>query len=433
MYSTKFLKFIENAKTPFHAVMGLEEKLIEAGFVKLLESKNWDIALGGKYYVCKNDSSIIAFTVPTDLSDLSINIAASHTDSPTFKVKPNHTVETAAKTLGMHLETYGGTIYSSWLDRPLSVAGRVILKEGNKFITKLVDVKRPLCVIPNVAIHQNRSINDGYKYNPAVDMVALYGSKNGMKLNEIIAKECGLDLEKVASMELYIYNCERGFLFGADNEFIGAPQIDNLECAYLSLQALLNSSNNKSINLYASFDNEEVGSGSKQGALSTFLLDVLQRVYASLSLTSEDLKVSIAKSMMVSCDNAHATHPNQPSLCDPLNRVYMNEGIVIKTNANLSYTTDAISFAIFSSILNESNVKWQVFANRSDTRGGSTLGHLSLSQVSLDSIDIGLAQLAMHSSSEVAGVADMKMMVEGLTAYYNKHFTKDSENNFVIE
>ena len=433
MYSTKFLKFIENAKTPFHAVMGLEEKLIEAGFVKLLESKSWDIALGGKYYVCKNDSSIIAFTVPTDLSDLSLNIAASHTDSPTFKVKPNHTVETAAKTLGMHLETYGGTIYSSWLDRPLSVAGRVILKEGNKFVTKLVDVKRPLCVIPNVAIHQNRSINDGYKYNPAVDMVALYGSKNGMKLNEIIAKECGLDLEKVASMELYIYNCERGFLFGADNEFIGAPQIDNLECAYLSLLALLNSSNNKSINVYASFDNEEVGSGSKQGALSMFLADTLKRIANSLSLSEEDLFVALAKSFMVSCDNAHATHPNQPQLCDPLNRVYMNEGIVVKTNANLSYTTDGISYALFTSILKENNIKFQVFANRSDVRGGSTLGHLAQEHVSIDTIDIGLAQLAMHSSNETCGAFDIEIMVNGLKAFYNKHLSKDEENNFILE
>ena len=433
MYSKEFLNFIEKAKTPFHAVMGLKEKLEEAGYIKLLESQKWDISCGGKYYVTKNDSSIIAFTVPKDLSDLSLNITASHTDSPTFKVKPNHNVETAAKTLGMHLEVYGGTIYSSWLDRPLSVAGRVVLKEENKFVTKLVDINRPLCVIPNVAIHQNRSVNDGYKYNPAVDMVALYGSKNGMKLNELIAKECNLDLSKIVSMELYIYNCERGFYFGGDNEFIAAPQIDNLECAYLSLEALLNSDNSKSINVYASFYNEEVGSGSKQGALSTFLLDVLQRVYGALNLSNEDLKVSIAKSMMISCDNAHATHPNQPGLCDPLNRVYMNEGIVIKTNANLSYTTDAISQSIFTSILDESSVKWQVFANRSDVRGGSTLGHLSLSQVSLDSIDIGLPQLAMHSSCEVAGVADMKMMVMGLTAYYNKHFTKDEDNNFIVE
>ncbi len=433
MYSKEFLSFIEKAKTPFHAVSSLANKLEMAGFNKLYESQVWDINLGGKYYVCKNDSSIIAFTVPNNTCDLSFNITASHTDSPTFKVKPNHTVETAAKTLGIALETYGGTIYSSWLDRPLSVAGRVVVKEDNKFVTKLVDVNRPLCVIPNVAIHQNRSINDGYKYNPAIDMVALYGVNGGVKLNELVAKECNLDLDKVISMELYLYNCNRGFLFGSENEFIGSPQIDNLECAFLSLLAFLNSSNDKSCNIYCSFDNEEVGSGSKQGALSTFLLDTIERLSLSLNLTHEDLKVALAKSMMLSCDNAHATHPNQPALCDPLNRVYMNEGIVIKTNANLSYTTDAISQAVFTSILDSVNVKWQVFANRSDTRGGSTLGHLSLSQVSIDSIDIGLAQLAMHSASEVAGVADMKMMVEGITAFYNKHLTKDSENNFVVE
>ena len=433
MYSKEFLEFIKESKTPFHATRALARMLDENGYARLIESDKWDIKLGGKYYVLKNDSSIIAFTIPTDLSDLSFNITASHTDSPTFKVKPNYNVETAAKTLGMHLEVYGGTILSSWLDRPLSVAGRVIVREGNRLVTKLVDVNRPLCVIPNVAIHQNRSINDGYKYNPAVDMVALYGVKGGLKLADVIKNDCNIPSEHISGMELYIYNCDRGTKFGCGDEFISAPQIDNLECAFLSLQALLQSNNNKSCNVYCSFDNEEVGSGSKQGALSTFLLDVLTRVSHKLGLSEEELKVAISKSFMVSCDNAHATHPNQPSLCDPLNRVYMNEGIVIKTNANLSYTTDAISHALFTSILDEVNVKWQVFANRSDTRGGSTLGHLSLSQVSVDSIDIGLPQLAMHSSSEVCGVKDMLWMVEGLKAFYNKHLTKDSENNFVIE
>ena len=432
MYSKEFLDFINVSKTPFHATYALANILEENGFVKLVESDKWDVKLGGKYYVVKNDSSIIAFTVPTDLSDLSFNITASHTDSPTFKVKPNHNVDTAAKTLGMHLEVYGGTIYSSWLDRPLSVAGRVIVRENNKLITKLVDVNRPLCIIPNVAIHQNRSVNDGYKYNPAVDLVALYGAKDGSKLVDIVKEECNID-GQINGMELYIYNCNRGTLFGGKNEFISAPQIDNLECAYLSLMALLQSNNSKSCNVYCSFDNEEIGSGSKQGALSTFLLDVLTRVSSKLGLFEEELKIALAKSFMVSCDNAHATHPNQPSLCDPLNRVYMNEGIVIKTNANLSYTTDAVSQALFTSVLDESNIKWQVFANRSDVRGGSTLGHLSLSQVSVDSIDIGLAQLAMHSSSEVCGVKDMAMMVDGLKAFYNKHLSKDSNNNFVIE
>ena len=433
MYSKDFLKFIEKAKTPFHAVECLSSKLENKGYKKLLESKEWNIELGGKYFVVKNNSSLIAFQVPTDISDLSFNITASHTDSPTFKVKPTHTVETAAKTLGLHLETYGGTIYSSWLDRPLSVAGRVVVKENDKLVSKLVDINRPLCVIPNVAIHQNRSVNDGYKYNPAVDMVALYGKKDSCKIEDVIYNEYNLDKKDVYGMELYIYNYHRGLLFGSDNEFVLAPQIDNLECAYLSMEAFLNSENNHSCNVYATFDNEEVGSGSKQGALSTFLYDVLHRLSCSLDIKCEKFNMALAKSFMVSCDNAHAVHPNQPGLCDKLNSVYMNEGIVIKTNANLSYTTDAVSQALFTSILDEADVKWQVFANRSDVRGGSTLGHLSLSQVSIDSIDIGLAQLAMHSSSEVCAVSDMKMMVDGLKAFYNKHLSKDDENNFIVK
>ena len=431
--ATKFLNFIKESKTPFHATNMLEKSFLDNGYQKLFESQKWELKLGGKYFVTKNDSSILAFNIPTDLSDLSFNMVASHTDSPTFKVKPNHTVETAAKTVGIALEVYGGTILSSWLDRPLSVAGRVVYKEGNKLVTKLVDINRPLCVIPNVAIHQNRTVNDGYKYNPASDMTPLYATKGSVKLEDLILNEYGLNKDDLCSMELYIYNYERGYRFGANNEFILAPQIDNLESAYLSSLALLESSNNKSINLYCAFDNEEVGSGSKQGALSMFLADTLKRIYSSLGLTEEELMISLAKSFMVSCDNAHATHPNQPQLCDALNRVYMNEGIVVKTNANLSYTTDAISYALFTTILKENDIKFQVFANRSDVRGGSTLGHLSQEHVSIDTIDIGLAQLAMHSSNETCGVADIDIMVNGLKAFYNKHLSKDNENNFILE
>lgn len=429
----KFLNFIKESKTPFHATSNLAKEFTTNGYVRLTEASKWELKLGGRYYVTKNDSSILAFTIPTDLSDLSFNMVASHTDSPTFKVKPNHTVESAARTLGIALEVYGGTILSSWLDRPLSVAGRVVLKEGSKLVTKLVDINRPLLVIPNVAIHQNRSINDGYKYNPATDMTALYGAKGSIKLEDLIIAECGLNKDDLCSMELYIYNYERGYTFGNENEFILAPQIDNLESAYLSSLALLESLNNKSINLFAAFDNEEVGSGSKQGALSMFLADTLKRIFNSLNLSNEDLMIALAKSFMVSCDNAHATHPNQPQLCDPLNRVYMNEGIVVKTNANLSYTTDGISYALFTSILKENDIKYQVFANRSDVRGGSTLGHLSQEHVSIDTIDIGLAQLAMHSSNETCGVKDIDIMVDGLKAFYNKHLTKDNDNNFVLE
>ena len=428
----KFLNFIKGAKTPFHAVNSIGLNFEENGYKKLLESQKWNLELGGKYYVEKNGSALIAFTLPINLSDLSFNLVASHTDSPTFKVKPNHTVETAAHTLGLHLEVYGGTILSSWLDRPLSVAGRVVVKENGKLVTKLVDINRPLCVIPNVAIHQNRTVNDGYKYNPASDMIALYGANKSDKLETIITKEYNLNPEDVCSMELFLYNFERGYLFGSNNEFILAPQIDNLECAYLTHLAMLKAENSESVNVYCAFDNEEVGSGSKQGALSTFLHDTLTRIVSSLGLTNEDLLVALAKSFMVSCDNAHATHPNQPQLCDSLNRVYMNEGIVIKTNANLAYTTDAVSHAVFTSILKENDVKFQVFANRSDVRGGSTLGHLASEKVSIDSIDIGLAQLAMHSSNEVCGVYDINLMVKGITAFLNKHITKDEKNNFVI-
>lgn len=428
-----FLDFIKKSPTAYHATANLAQILEANGFIRLYEHEVFKIALGGKYYITKNDSSIIAFKAPTSLEDLSFNIAASHTDSPTFKVKPNETITSAVNTLMLSLEPYGGTIYSTWLDRPLSLAGRVSYLDEGKIISRLVKVERPLCVIPNLAIHQNRSINDGYKYQANVDMLALLSANKEDKLADIIKHEAKLGEKEILGMDLTLYNYDRGHLFGANNEFMLAPQIDNLECSYLTLCGFLAGGNAKSVNVYASFDNEEVGSGTKQGALSTFLLDTLERLSLSLGLRHEEFKMALAKSFMLSCDNAHAMHPNNPQISDSGNKVYLNGGIVIKTNANQSYTTDSVSQALFKAILNDAKVKYQMFANRSDQRGGSTLGHLALEHVSIDTVDIGLAQLAMHSAMETAGALDLETLVLGLKAFYNKHLTKKKDNNFIIE
>lgn len=428
-----FLDFIKKSPTAYHATANLAQILEANGFIRLYEHEAFKIALGGKYYITKNDSSIIAFKAPTSLEDLSFNIAASHTDSPTFKVKPNETITSAVNTLMLSLEPYGGTIYSTWLDRPLSLAGRVSYLDEGKIISRLVKVDRPLCVIPNLAIHQNRSINDGYKYQANVDMLALLSANKEDKLADIIKHEAKLGEKEILGMDLTLYNYDRGHLFGASNEFMLAPQIDNLECSYLTLCGFLAGGNAKSVNVYASFDNEEVGSGTKQGALSTFLLDTLERLSLSLGLSHEEFKMALAKSFMLSCDNAHAMHPNNPQISDSGNKVYLNGGIVIKTNANQSYTTDSVSQALFKAILNEAKVKYQMFANRSDQRGGSTLGHLALEHVSIDTVDIGLAQLAMHSAMETAGALDLETLVLGLKAFYDKHLTKKKDNNFIIE
>ena len=427
--SEKFLNYINNAVTPFHAVDGLSKTLDNEGYTKLLESDLWEINKGGKYYVTKNDSSIIAFTIPNDLNDLSLNIVASHTDSPNLRLKPNFEAKVGGKLKGINVEVYGGTINSSWLDRPLGIAGRILTNENNVIKSHLVDLGA-ICVIPNLAIHQNRTINDGYKYNPATDLRPIYADNLD---EEGLLKYASKDLSgEVLGYELSLYNANRGMLLGKNKEFIVAPQIDNLESAYLTLLGFIGANNNQSINIYASFDNEEVGSGTAQGALSNFLGDVIERVFDGLSLSNEERKCAIAKSFLVSCDNAHAIHPNNPSICDNDNGAVLNGGIVIKTNANQLYTTDAVSMAVFKSILNEANVKYQVFANRSDQRGGSTLGHLAVQKVTISSIDIGLPQLAMHSSMETAGSRDCDELVKAITHFYNKHLSKEN-NQFIIK
>lgn len=432
-YANGFLKFLQKAVTPYHAVEGLEEELIRHNYTRLYENKEWNLELGGKYYVIKADSAIIAFRLPAKLHDLSFNIVSSHTDSPNFKVKPNETLKSAVNTLMLRLEPYGGTIFSSWLDRPLGIAGRVIVKENNKLVTKLVDFDRPMCVIPNLAIHQNRTINDGYKYQPHVDLLPLLSDSLELNIYDLVADELDIKRSDIVSVDLSIYNHSRGSFFGANSEYIVAPQIDNLESAYLTLEGFLLGGNYKSCNVYCAFDSEEVGSGTKNGALSNFLHDTIKRIAICLNISEEELLIALSKSFMVSCDNAHATHPNQPAISDSMSKVYLNKGIVIKTNANQLYTTDAVSFALIKTIFENNGINYQIFANRSDQRGGSTLGHLSVQKVTLDCVDIGLAQLAMHSSMETCGANDLETLVLGVKAFYDVHLSKDEKGNFIID
>lgn len=432
--SQELMSFIKKSPTAFHAVDNIKQLLIDNDYEELIESKIWKIEAGKRYFVSRNNSSIIALNLGTELSQYSFNVAASHSDSPTFKIKENAEIEIKGKYTQLNTEGYGGMICSTWFDRPLSIAGRILIRDGNSYITKLINIDRDLVLIPNVAIHMNRTVNDGYSYNKQVDMLPLFGgsdSKTG-DLKKLVAQEIDANLDDIYGIDLYLYNRMEPSIWGANEEFISSPQLDDLQCAYTSLQGFLKGANSKSINVFACFDNEEVGSGTKQGADSTFLYDVLKRVNNALGKTEEDFCRALASSFMLSADNAHAVHPNHPEKTDINNCVYINEGVVVKSHAGQKYTSDALSIAVFKGLCKSAKVPVQFFANRSDTLGGSTLGNIAMAQVSMNSVDIGLPQLAMHSSYETAGIKDTYYMIKVMEEFFNSHIEETSAHELKV-
>lgn len=428
----QLFKFIENSPSCFHAIKTITEELKNEGFVEIKEKDTWQIEQGKKYYVTRNLSSVIAFKIPQN-DFKSFNIVASHSDSPTFKIKENAEIEVKNKYVKLNTEKYGGMICSTWFDRPLSIAGRILVKENNAVKTHLVNIDKDLVIIPNLAIHMNREVNDGYKYNAQIDMLPLYGDNSSKgSLMKTIAKEVNVEEESILGTDLFLYNRMNGTKIGANEEYISSPRLDDLECAFTSLSAFLSENTSNSASVYCVFDNEEVGSGTKQGADSTFLYDVLRRINISLGKTEEDYYRLISSSFMVSADNAHALHPNYTDKSDLTNKVYMNDGIVIKYNANQKYTTDAVSASIFKTICDSVDVPYQTFTNRSDILGGSTLGNISNAHVSLNTIDIGLAQLAMHSTYETAGAKDVTYMIDAIKAFYNTSIEQVEDGQYIV-
>lgn len=415
--------FIGKSPTAFHAAANLGAMLREQGYRRLEEGEKWEICPGGKYYVTRNDSSVIALNVGEKLKDYCFKIAASHSDSPTFKIKENAEIQVREKYMKLNTEGYGGMLCASWFDRPLSVAGRVLVRDGSRYIAKLLRVDRDLLLIPNMAIHMNREVNDGYAYNKQVDMLPLFGGSECAKgdFKKLVAKELDVEEKNIYGMDLYLYNRMQPSVWGANKEYVSCPQLDDLQCAYTSLQGFLQGADEYAVNVFACFDNEEVGSGTKQGAASTFLYDTLMRVNLCLGKGEEEFYRAAAKGFMLSCDNAHAVHPNHADKTDEGNCVYMNEGIVVKSHAGQKYTSDAVSIAVFRGICEDAGVPLQFFANRSDMAGGSTLGNIAMSQVSMNSIDIGLPQLAMHSSYETAGVKDSYYMIQAVRKFFDSH------------
>lgn len=416
--SREMLRFIEKSPSCFHAVDNLKMMLKERGYKELSEEDAFDLKRGEGYYISRNDSSMLAFRLPQGEAG-AFHITSAHSDSPCFKVKENPEIGVEERYVKLNVEKYGGMIDSTWLDRPLSVAGRIVVKEKEGLVAKLVNIDRDLLVIPNLAIHMNRDMNKGMEYNAQTDLLPLFGDGEGEgRFRELLAKEAKVAEAAVLGYDLYLYVREKGRLFGSHEEFIFSPRLDDLQCAYACMRALAESKPAQAVNVCVVFDNEEIGSGTRQGAASTFLADQLKRIYKALPGKREEYKRMLAKSFMVSADNAHAVHPNHPEKADPTNRPYPNGGVVIKFHGSQRYATDAFSAARMRDICSRAGVPCQTYHNRSDVAGGSTLGNISTAQVSVSTVDIGLAQLAMHSACETAGVKDTEYLLNAIRCFY---------------
>lgn len=425
----EMLRFIDQSPSCFHTVANVAEMLKNRGFEALSEKEPWDVSRGGGFYVIRNDSSLIAFQMPGEESyrrdPAGFHIAAAHGDSPAFKVKEAPEMRGEGRYLKLNTEKYGQMILSTWMDRPLSVAGRVAVGTPEGIRSRLVNLDEDLLVIPNLAIHMNREMNQGVEYNPQTDMLPLYGDwgenpETGEALKNRIAREIGEAKETILGQDLFLYVREKGRILGEKGDYVLSPRLDDLQCVFSAVQGFLQAASDSYINVCAVFDNEEVGSGTRQGADSTFLEDVLLRVAECLEKSRGEYLRLLAGSFLLSADNAHGVHPNRPEKADPTNRPFLNGGVVLKYHGGQRYTTDAMAGAKVRALCSQAGVPCQVYENRSDIAGGSTLGHILTSHVSVESADIGLAQLAMHSAVETAGVKDTKYALDFFRAFFGQ-------------
>ena len=428
----KLFRFFVESPTCYHAAANAKAALTAAGAVELRESEQWKLEKGTLYIVERGDSALVAFRVPEGPLH-GFLMAASHSDSPTFKVRETAEAASAGNTLRLSVEPYGGGVWRGWLDRPLSVAGRVMIRQGDRLVSRLVNIDRDLLVIPGVAIHMDRSVNKGAELNPAVDLLPLLGcGKEPGTFRKLIAEAAGVREEHLLSTELFLYPRTKAVQTGLNGEFIVSPRLDDLQCVFGCLEGFLAAKPGGSLPVLAVFNNEEVGSNTRQGADSTFLTDVLERIAHGCGLDSEAWKAAVANSFMVSADNAHAIHPAHPEYADKGEFPVLGGGIVIKYNANQRYTTDAVSGAVFQAICQEAGVPVQRYSNRADLPGGSTLGNISTAHLSVPTVDIGLPQLAMHSVCETAGAADTDHLVKAMTAYFSRDFHRDRDGGIVF-
>ena len=442
-------KFLDESPVGLYAAANIRGMLLENGYTECQEGSEWKLVPGGRYFVMRNGSAVIAFQIPKEESWAGFQIAASHLDSPTFRIKSNAEIVVENRYVTLNVEKYGGMLLAPWLDRPLSVAGRVLVRTESGIETRLVNIDRDLMIIPNVAIHMNREINNGYKWDMKQDLRPLLAGVQapeaavpaadrstediGTIFRRLVAEEAGASPEDVLDTDLYLYNREKASVIGLNGEFISSGRLDDLQCAFGTLKGFLAARPEKSIAVYCAFDNEEVGSMTKQGADSSFLRCTLERISTALGRSRGEFMASLSSSFMISADNAHAVHPNHPELEDPSHRPVPNGGIVIKYSANQKYTTDAVSGAVMKEICRKAGVPVQIFYNRSDLVGGSTLGNISTTQLSLNTVDIGLAQLAMHSAYETAGVKDTGYLARASAVFFSCAVTGTGDGRYRLD
>jgi len=425
-FAKELIDFLYDSPTAFHAVKNIKDSLENSNFKELKEEDKWNLEKGRKYYTTKNGSALIAFTVGEgEIEEQGFKIIGAHTDSPTFRVKPNSEIISENNYMKLNTEIYGGLIRSTWMDRPLSLAGRVALKGENLLNPelRLVNIKKPILIIPSLAIHMNREANSGGELNPQKDTLPLLAmvteelEKDNALLN-ILAEELKVNREDIIDFDLFLYEFEKGCIVGLKDEFISSSRLDDLQMVHAGIEALKEAPITQGINVMVCFDNEEVGSATKQGADSDMLANILERIAICLGKGREDFFRALSKSFIISADNAHAVHPNRPEKADPTSKPIVNKGPVIKINANCAYTSDSDSSAVYEAICKKVGIPVQKFVNRSDSRGGSTIGPISSTHLNIRSVDIGNPTLAMHSVREFAGVKDHTYVTKSFEEFY---------------
>lgn len=426
-FAKELIDFLYESPTAFHAVKNVKEVLNKEGFTELCECSKWELEKGGKYYTTKNNSALVAFTVGKgEIEQEGFKLIGAHTDSPTFRVKPNCEMTVENSYVRLNTEVYGGPILNTWFDRPLGIAGRVILKSDNILFpkTELVNINKPLLIIPNMAIHMNREINKGFEINAQKDTLPVLSLVNeklekGNYLINLLAEELKVNKEEIIDFDLYLYEYEKGSIVGLNDEFISMGRLDDLQMVHAGINALVKSNITQATNVMVCYDNEEIGSATKQGADSDMLSNILERIVLSLGKDREGFFRALAKSYIISADNAHAVHPAAPEKHDPTSRPLINKGPVIKINANQAYTTDADSDAVYEMVCKKAGVPVQKFVNRSDARGGTTIGPINSTHLNIRSVDIGNPTLSMHSIRELAGVDDHTYAMKSFLEFYN--------------
>ncbi len=407
-----FIEFLKNSPTPYHVRENVQAFLNENGFVELLEGEDWSVNEGGKYFVVRG-CGVVAFSVGS-LDDFSFKIAAAHTDSCALKIKENPLIKSEYCAL-LNVETYGGGAWHTFLDRPLQIAGRVIKRQGS--VLKEEIITSPFFLqIPSLAIHQNRTVNDGLAINAQTDLKPMISlNDNGIAMDDVLKK---MTDGNVISYDLFLVNADMPHSFGLQNEFLSSPRLDDLASVYTGLQALLAAPESGGINVFVAYNSEEIGNATPDGADGDFLENTLRRITYALRFDDNEFYKALSSSFLLSVDNAHATHPNHPEKTDPTNRCALGSGIAIKSHASGAYITDALSFAVVKTLFDNAEVKYQTFFNRSDVRSGSTLGVSFRRHLSLSGADIGITQLSMHSANETIAWSDLEELTKGLTAYY---------------